>query len=655
MPDRPSRATAPAKIMRPDTRRLGSKLTAILIGYLAVALVAVGFSLLMSWQLEGGAAAVNEMGSERMRSYRIALMLAQAGAPADAGVTQAVRSQVERFERVLDELERGDPSRPLLLPRSRDIQGRFGELKSAWRETMHPMVEQLLTARDPDARAALERAFLVSTDRFVTQVDALVRAIEEDISSNTRVLRLLQFGLIALSVIGTVTLIYLMYLLIVRPVTSLEEGMQRMKAGDFSVRLQVESRDEFGALASGFNSMASHLQELYDTLERRVAEKTRTLADKNEELGTLYESAALLAQPASLETMCREFLHKLIARLGARGGAVRLAEAETGEIHLFVEEGLPRTLSEPEQCLKRGECLCGEGLPRPHPSIHILVQDRYQGQPYRCRDAGFATVGVFPIRFRDQSIGVFNLYYREPREFSAQERMMLETLGQHLGIAVESQRLVARQKEMAISEERNLLAQELHDSIAQSLAFLNIQSQLLEDSLAHGKIDSARAELGRIREGIQESYDDVRELLVHFRTRMADSDVEAAIASALLRFEQQTRIRTKFSQSGVGLPLSPEVQLQVLHIIQEGLSNARKHAGAKVVEVELLRGPVYRFAVRDDGCGFEPDGVPSDLHVGLRIMRERAQRIGGTLQVTSQPGRGTQIVLTLPVSHAQAA
>jgi two-component system nitrate/nitrite sensor histidine kinase NarX len=641
-------------------RKLGSKLTAILIAYLVVAVGAVGLTLLTSWQLEGGAAAVNDMGSQRMRSYHIALLIGQANAPgADrARLTQAVRAEMTQFERVLADLERGDSSRPMMLPRDPQIRGRFDALKREWHSVVKPGIERSIAAavdRAEGDAAPSAAAYLDATEGFVARIDALVLDIERAISDNTRLLRSLQFGLIALSVIGTVALIYLMYLLIIRPVTGLEEGMRRMESGDFGARLPVESRDELGALAAGFNRMAAHLQELYASLERRVAEKTRTLEDKNQELGTLYEIAALLSQPAALDNLCRDFLRKLIARLGARAGAVRLVEADTGKLHMFVHEGIGSDLAQAERCLERGDCLCGQGVQRQHPSVHVLVRRPYDKEPYRCREAGFATVGVFPIRFRDQALGVFNLYFGEPREFDAQQRFMLETLGQHLGIAVENQRLIAREKEMAISEERNLLAQELHDSIAQALAFLNLQAQMLQDSLAHERDDQAREELARIREGIQESYDDVRELLVHFRTRIAQADIESAIAAALERFEGQTGIRTAFSQSGVGMPLSPETQLQVMHILQESLSNARKHSGATRVEVEMRRGPVYRFRVRDDGRGFDPGAQASDLHVGLRIMRERAHRVGGTLSVDSRPGAGTEVVLTLPVLQEQAA
>jgi two-component system nitrate/nitrite sensor histidine kinase NarX len=641
-------------------RKLGVKLTAILIAYLAVAVGAVGLTLLTSWQLEGGAAAVNDMGSQRMRSYRIALLIGEANAPgADrARLEQAVRAEVTQFERVLADLEQGDSSRPMMLPRDPQIRSRFDALKREWHTAMKPGIERSIAAAVDRAKgdaAPSTAEYVGATEGFVARIDALVLAIEQAISDNTRLLRSLQFGLIALSVIGTVALIYLMYLLIIRPVTGLEEGMRRMESGDFGVRLPVESRDELGAVAAGFNRMAAHLQELYASLERRVAEKTRTLEDKNRELGTLYEIAALLSQPTALDNLCRDFLRKLIARLGARGGAVRLVEADTGKLHMFVHEGIGSDLAQAERCLERGDCLCGQGVQRQHPSVHVLVRRPHDKEPYRCREAGFATVGVFPIRFRDQALGVFNLYFGEPREFDPQQRLMLETLGQHLGIAVENQRLIAREKEMAISEERNLLAQELHDSIAQALAFLNLQAQMLQDSLAHGESDQAREELARIREGIQESYDDVRELLVHFRTRFAQADIESAIAAALERFEGQTGMRTAFSQSGVGMPLSPETQLQVMHILQESLSNARKHSGAKRVEVEMLRGPVYRFRVRDDGRGFDPGAQGSDLHVGLRIMRERAHRVGGTLHVDSRPGAGTEVVLTLPVLQEQAA
>ena len=99
------------------------------------------------------------------------------------------------------------------------------------------------------------------------------------------------------------------------------------------------------------------------------------------------------------------------------------------------------------------------------------------------------------------------------------------------------------------------------------------------------------------------------------------------------------------------MPLAPDLQIQVMHIVQEALSNVRKHAHASRVWLTVLQQPQWRFEVRDDGVGFLPDGGHYDaIHVGLRIMAERAEKIGGTLDVVSTPGRGTSIILTLPPS-----
>ena len=268
-----------------------------------------------------------------------------------------------------------------------------------------------------------------------------------------------------------------------------------------------------------------------------------------------------------------------------------------------------------------------------------------------CIREGFATSTAFPILCDKQRLGVFNIYFRQPQALSEQEMHLLETLGHHLGVAIENQRLKLRDKQLAISEERNLLAQELHDSIAQGLAFLNIQVQLLQDSLHKGRIDEALQTAGQLREGVQESYDHVRELLVHFRTRVHHSDLDSAIAAALEKFEGQTGIKTFFEQHGDGAPPLQSNEIQVMHIVQESLSNIRKHASATQVTVTVERRLGHcRIHICDDGIGFDPVNEPkvkSDRHVGLKIMRERAHRIGGEFRLESTLGQGTCVTLDL--------
>lgn len=638
-------------------QKLSSKLIGILVAFFLVALTAIGSTLYVSWQLEGGAAAINDAGSERMRSYHLAYLLNHDIDLAIEGgeMEREVRADMATFEKTLSELERGDPLRPLFLPRNAEVQEQMEVLKREWQGNIKPLLEEVLASSGAAKRKALLRAYRPAVEHYVGIINELVLRIEQDNAQKTSLLRSIQLSLVGLAVVGTALLILLMFVLIIRPIGRLQEGIRRMAAEDFSFRVPVRTRDEFGDLANGFNHMADHLENLYATLEQRVEVKTRSLEEKNQELALLYEITAFLNEPASVEELCRRFIRRLMVQFGAHGGAVRLVDAPSQTLNLVVTEGLSEDFFKKESCLDIGECVCGGAASDEKPIFLDLSQPMDRPLLYNCTKEGYRTVSVFTIRVKKKLLGIFNLYFYEGRSFIPQEVQLLETVGQHLGVAIENQRLVSREKELAISEERNLLAQELHDSIAQGLAFLNIQVQLLEDSLKRGNEQEALESLPQIREGVQESYDDVRELLVHFRTRVHQADLEGAIRSTLVKFEGQTGIKTAIEVSGAGASLDPEYETQVLHIVQEALSNVRKHSGASEVKMSLKRDGTYVISVRDNGRGFNPHRQPGDSHVGLNIMKERAHRIGGRLEVVSEPGAGTEIRLTLSRMQKEAA
>ncbi|WP_153145937.1 type IV pili methyl-accepting chemotaxis transducer N-terminal domain-containing protein [Dechloromonas sp. H13] len=638
--------------------KLSRKIVGTLFVFFLVALSAIGMTLYLSWQLEGVAAAINDAGSQRMRTYRIGHLMARSLEHHDVAVDRSVQSEVERFDRVLLDLRQGDPARPMAPPRDVDVQARLLAVETAWRQTMRPQVVAFL-GHPPAQRAAALDGFDDELEGFVGGINDLVLAMEHSYAANTNLLRTVQAALIVLATIGTAVLIRFFMQLVIRPVGELQAGIRRMANDDLAVRLPVTRDDELGSLASGFNQMAEHLQRVYNTLEERVAAETRSLAERNRELGILYGITAFLSEPAPLEAVCQGFLGRIRNALGADAGAVRLYTADTEKLYLMTHEGLSEEFVFRESEMNCSDCLCGDVIQTGKPVAFATLNPPPGMKLRTCVRERFATATAFNILYNKQRIGVFNLYFREQREVSEQEFNLLETLGQHLGVAVENQRLRSREKELAVSEERNLLAQELHDSIAQGLAFLNIQVQLLQDSLRKGRADEAMQTAGQLREGVQESYDDVRELLVHFRTRMHQSDLDSAIVAALEKFEGQTGIATGFERQGSGAPLEPTDEIQIMHIVQESLSNIRKHARAGRVAVTVRRTRrEIEVVVEDDGGGFDPVNEPnvlSERHVGLRIMRERAHRIGGECQITSAPGKGTRVRFVLPKKQAEVA
>jgi two-component system nitrate/nitrite sensor histidine kinase NarX len=627
---------------------LAGKLVGILVTFLVAALAVIGFTLLQSWTLEGGAAAINDIGSERMRTYRIVYLLSEyARGPRDEATAREVRATVLAFETALTGVRRGDPARPLFLPRGREIAERMDAVEQSWQQSIRPAIQAALAGGGEPALQRLRH----DVDPFVGRIDALVRAIETHNAEGTNVLRNLQMGLVALAIVGTVGMIYLMFLLVIRPVSVLVEGIGRLQAEDFSARVPEETRDEFGALARAFNSMAMHLQSVYATLEARVRDKTQRLEDKNRELATLYEVTVALNEGSGREALCRAFLAPIIEAFSAAGGSVRLRHAEAHGLHMFVSEGLPAELIEAETCEHATACFCGRADEQNRSIVGAVAPD---GRP--CARVGLPGVIAIPIRFNRKVLGIFNLFFHEVAPVDSKARRLLEMLGQHLGAALENERLQSKERELAVSEERGLIARELHDSIAQSLAFLNLQTQMLDTSLARGDLPAARDEVRQIRVGVQESYDDVRELLVHFRARVRDADLSSALRQSVERFEAQTGIATRFEESGAGIDPPAEAQLQLLHVVQEALSNIRKHARAQHVTVSLERGAVCRFRVRDDGVGFDPaKGDSSGNHVGLHIMRERTHRIGASVDVRSAPGEGTEVSISLPLAPGLAA
>jgi len=232
--------------------------------------------------------------------------------------------------------------------------------------------------------------------------------------------------------------------------------------------------------------------------------------------------------------------------------------------------------------------------------------------------------------------------------FSEEDQALYDALAGHLASAVESLRISALLREAAVSQERSMLARELHDSIAQSLAFLKIQVGLLRQNIGQPGSERVQQIIEEIDTGVKESTNDVRELLVHFRTRTNSDDIEQAVEVTLSKFEHQSAIRTRLNVLGHGVPLHSDTQLQVLHVIQEALSNVRKHAKATEVTVTIAKGSPWLFSVRDNGRGFEQrQARDTDTHVGLHIMRERAERIGAKLLIESEYGVGSTVTIEL--------
>lgn len=617
---------------------LSAKLGVVGALLLTLALASIGLTLWVGWQLEGGAAAVNEAGRLRMQTWRLAQQVsvgdrAQLVAPADA------------FERSLTLLHQGDPARPLFVPTDHATQAAFEQVQSQWSRQRVRWLGSDTTTPQQAAQQA---------EQLVQHIDAFVGAIELQLARWTTILSAFQLALMGLAIGGGVAMLYAAYLFVFNPLARLQTAVQQLERGELGARVDVHSDDEFGTLSQAFNRMAATLQDFTRGLESRVREKTETLRAERERLAHLYEASAFVGRAPTLDVLAQGMVRRM--RGVGRGDAalLRWYDATRQQHVLLASDCLPQEMQGEERCLDEGQCHCGQASAHTLRVIPIAAAFGVPGQPAHCERFGFSTVISVPVRVHEQRLGELDLLYRSSNaRLSDEDRASIESLAAHLASGMEGLRAAALEREAAVAEERGLLARELHDSIAQSLAFLKIQVQLLRSALKRDDRAAVQRTVDELDTGVRDSTADVRELLLHFRTRTNGDHIVPALQTTLHKFQLQTGLAAELQVHGNGVPPPPDVQVQLLHVVQEALSNVRKHAQAQHVHVDVYADPAWRIEVRDDGRGFDPAQAADDTHVGLRIMRERAAGIGATLAVHAAPGRGTQVSVLLPAAEAE--
>ncbi len=208
----------------------------------------------------------------------------------------------------------------------------------------------------------------------------------------------------------------------------------------------------------------------------------------------------------------------------------------------------------------------------------------------------------------------------------------------------------------AIIEERRRIAREIHDGVAQSLSYLNLKTKLVSDSVSAQDTVKALTELGDIRKVVQDTYEDIRESIDQLSTEIRTLPIVSALANYVREFGDNNGIKVQLNVQKAFPNLSPVAELQLLRIVQESLTNVRRHAQASEVEVKLENtSEAVEMIVKDNGQGFtlaDLEKAPPGYH-GLNIIKERAEVLGGNLNISTAPGEGTALMVSLPLEKVR--
>jgi nitrate/nitrite-specific signal transduction histidine kinase len=417
---------------------------------------------------------------------------------------------------------------------------------------------------------------------------------------------------------------------ITQPIAELSGAAQEVAGGHLDQLIEVRTGDELEALAEQFNRMSAQLRASYANLEQRVAHRTR-------ELATLNAVAAVASRSLDLETVLQDALDKTLEVMTLEMGTAYRLEQDGQTLSLMAQRGYSGPF------LRHAAQLHFWATKRP--TVVQLSDYPPSESKALLKREGVYTVISIPLVAKGEVLGVINLGSRRVREATPEELALLAAIGQQIGVAVENARLYEQAEGAAVAAERNRLARDLHDAVSQTLFSASLVADVLP-RLWERDPGEGRRRLTELRELTRGALAEMRTLLLELRpSALIEAEMDELLRQLTQSITGRARVPVALQVEGE-CALPPDVKVALYRIAQESLNNVAKHAGASRATVRLRCAPdEVELHINDDGRGFDVSNIPPN-HLGVGVMRERAETIGATLQIKSQIGQGTRVMVT---------
>ncbi len=449
----------------------------------------------------------------------------------------------------------------------------------------------------PALQSEDKKIYLIEVAEFVNQIDRFVYELQKFSQFKLQLLSL-SYGLgFSLILLTAMYVIYFSQRKVVKPLEQLMVASKEVQSGNFGFKLRIDSQNELGVLANAFNGMATELEKHYLDLEQKIAEKTHRLEHAKNSLEVLYGCQQELSASQLSEKNFKNMLELLQATEGIT--AVRMVVKESNA---------------------QWELKTGTPWPR---------------DDWHCE----------PLKIDDGVMGQLEWQYTLP----CPDQELISNVANILSRGIYYNNNQKQMQQLLLMEERATIARELHDSIAQSLSYLKIQTTLLNRSIAKENIKQAACTAKEIDTQLSATYTQLRELLSTFRLTIGKANLSEALQELLKPLEEQTKANIILDNRLASISLRANHQVHVIQLIREAVLNAIKHANATEIKVNCHEEDgMVNMTIADDGNGFCTD-VEKLNHYGLTIMAERADRLQGQLKIDSKPGKGCVVQLLFPL------
>lgn len=432
------------------------------------------------------------------------------------------------------------------------------------------------------------------------------------------------------------------------PLQNLQNWAQRYKINN-SDNITADKKTIFEPIAKSINHLIEEHQKLYDDMELIAQKQIQRLASKTAQLETLYEISSKLNQIRDTDSLVDFFLNTLINMTNASAGIVRLL-TKGGNLQLTSEKGKVYKKGQKENVLS-ADCFCGD--------IALANNSTVQFSVHTCekcigvKGKAKAQVGTIfiPLRYQNITLGICNLFFSEEPTLDIDTRELLTAIGNHVALVLSRAKFEDERQRINLSQERINLSQEIHDSLAQTLVSLKLQTKVLADMIKINDKKNLKSKVDELEQNINQANKELRVLMKDFRMPLDRRGLIVSLHNLINKFKNETGIFVYF-QPQSEVKLRPKIELQVFRIVQEALTNIKKHSNAKFVRVLFsCDSNKCNLLIEDDGIGISTKYTNDNL--GVRIMKERAKKIGADLSIESEKDEGTRIQLVFKLKDSK--
>lgn len=585
-------------------------ITLSMASIIAVGLITIFISFWITELADKDAQAINLSGSMRMQTYHIALAL-------EKGKVEEASSLTNQLDNTWKHSLFAQQRKSNV---SQDLDLHFDRAYKHWIGTLKPLLESQQTR--PSTSIPMELF-----DKQVTLTDQLVSAFQIQAEQKIRNLRAFQLFAFFITIgVGSI-IFYVTKNRIERPLLTLSEAANRIGEGDYGHQVNIEGKDELAMLGAVINEMSTSIRDMYNEMDERVKKRTQELHEHNVTLTYLFKIARAILDNQNQNLDYQALLNDLSESLEQ--------ELEL-EFCLFTSEGERPYLriAAEDQTVRDCSTRSCENCKGNAPYCAVTNQQEY------------AMNTKFPVVRDALNYGVINVRSKQTTELPAWQHQLLASVADQYALALSLSEQKDQEHRLAMLNERTVIARELHDSLAQSLSYLQIQATRLQKSHDKQKYEIQQAIIDELREGLSSAYRQLRELLTTFRLKIDSDGLESAVETTINQLADRSEMEINCQYQVTDLPLTPSEEIHLLQIIREGLQNAVNHSQGSKTELVLSQqeDKSIVLTLEDNGIGL-PESPEKLNHYGLAIMQERARHLNGHIDISQGKESGTKITV----------